>query len=277
MHQRAQGAYYPPEELYTWWDRTVCEANASDFFVGLFTLVLALSTIGLWWQTERLAEHSEKQLEKMTASIAELNAAAVAMSNIATETAKVALAAQATAAAAHLQIDSLMRAERPHLVVEVPESGVEIGTQGTMRFATNRMKIQFVNYGKTPALLNELVELYPVVEGREDPPPALDPAIDRGRLLPDGTISALDKPYEILTNLMQQTDAMRLYEDDAWQTCRLFFYGYVRFSDTFGTNYIKGFMLVFRPTHNRWIARGGDRWNYTRVESTVPKHPSEQG
>jgi hypothetical protein len=71
VKQSAHGAYYPAREPErAWWVGILCEVNLSDFLVGLFTLILAISTIGLWAQTERLAAGADDQADKMAQSIA---------------------------------------------------------------------------------------------------------------------------------------------------------------------------------------------------------------
>ncbi|MEO9166777.1 MAG: hypothetical protein ABI230_00085 [Aestuariivirga sp.] len=49
----------------------------------VFTLVLAISTVGLWWQTRKLALGAEQQSKDMRASIDEAARAAVAMESVA--------------------------------------------------------------------------------------------------------------------------------------------------------------------------------------------------
>jgi len=195
------------------------------------------------------------------------------------DTKKAADAALATAEAAKAQANALIKSEKPYVFVEVLESGVDISGDGSMRFSGKELKFQFVNYGRTPALLNEFFEDYPVVEGLKDGPTIIDPNITRGRLLPDGAVVARDVPHVLTTGLMTNTNAMRLYEPDAWNSCRLWFRGFIRYNDTFGTSYVKGFTFLFVPTHNRWILRGGKLLNYTRVEdaTAIPPHPLYEG
>lgn len=83
IEQSAKATYYPPREpVRAWWRSTVCDVKLSDFLIGFFTLVLAVSTIGLWWQTERLAEGADDQSDKMAASITEATRAATAMEGV---------------------------------------------------------------------------------------------------------------------------------------------------------------------------------------------------
>jgi hypothetical protein len=70
IEQMADATYYPPKEpVGVWWRSAVCTVTLSDYLIGLFTLILAISTIGLWWQTERLAKEADDQSEKMSASV----------------------------------------------------------------------------------------------------------------------------------------------------------------------------------------------------------------
>ncbi|HEY1710275.1 MAG TPA: hypothetical protein VGG10_18540, partial [Rhizomicrobium sp.] len=56
-------------EQEQWIKRFGCEINGADYLLALFTIILAISTILLWRETERLArgaEDSQRQLEKMS-------------------------------------------------------------------------------------------------------------------------------------------------------------------------------------------------------------------
>lgn len=77
IEQGAKGTYYPVREPKdAWWKGAVCDVNSSDYLLGLFTLFLVISTIGLWTQTERLAAGADDQSEKMVESIAAAQKAA---------------------------------------------------------------------------------------------------------------------------------------------------------------------------------------------------------
>ena len=79
---RTQTTYYAASEPYVWGRKFWCEVNASDYFIALFTLVLAAVTGFLWWSTHKLWLAGEEQIAAATtaADAANLSArAAVAI------------------------------------------------------------------------------------------------------------------------------------------------------------------------------------------------------
>lgn len=66
--QSAQGTYQPPKEEYSWWDGAVCEVNASDYLIGFFTLILTISTGGLWFVTRLTLVHAKEEANRQTHS-----------------------------------------------------------------------------------------------------------------------------------------------------------------------------------------------------------------
>lgn len=193
------------------------------------------------------------------------------------ETKRQADIAEETAAATTRQFSAYIGAERPFVFLEITEPGIGMQGDGSMRFAGKRFAFQFTNYGRTPALLHEINESYPIVEGLSDAPPPLDPMVDRGRMQPTGIVSAVGAPHKLRAYLPNVADINRMLEKDAWRERRLFLQGFVRFSDPFGTHYITGFLACFKPSAEGWEIRGGDQYNYTRVEdpADIPPHPSE--
>ena len=66
-----------------WWSLFWCDVRASDYFIGLFTLVLAIVTYFLWRETERLAKGGDEQAAKLTQSILQAARSATAMEGVA--------------------------------------------------------------------------------------------------------------------------------------------------------------------------------------------------
>ena len=70
---RATGSAYPSQSTVenpeSWWSKFWCEVNASDWFIGLFTLFLAIATYFLWRETERLAKGGDEQAQRMVDGI----------------------------------------------------------------------------------------------------------------------------------------------------------------------------------------------------------------
>jgi hypothetical protein len=174
------------------------------------------------------------------------------------------------------QAAAAAKSERPYVFLEITEPGLEFLLADGRTIPKDRLKFQFVNHGRTPALLEEFHELYPVVEGTIDAPPSIDPMKDRGRMLPVGTVSSSEKPYLLKTNLMTQSPLIgEMNEGASYMKRRLFFQGYVRYSDTFGNHYITGFMAIYSPHHGEWALRGDEKHNYSHQENPkdVPPHP----
>ena len=75
---------------------------------------------------------------------------------------------------------------------------------------------------------------------------------------------------------MAEIDVQKFLGDGTWKKRRLFFEGFIRYRDTFGTCYITGFNAAFSPEHNQWALRGDSEYNYTRVENAdeIPPHPT---
>lgn len=80
--QKAEGRAEPAEDAgskpESWWNNFRCDVNASDYFIALFTLILAVVTGFLWWTTHRLWKSGEGQIAatKMAAEAADLSAKA---------------------------------------------------------------------------------------------------------------------------------------------------------------------------------------------------------
>jgi hypothetical protein len=186
-------------------------------------------------------------------------------------------AARDGAAAASEQAKALVVAERPYIFLKITDPGVGVADNGEMNFVGKKLKFKFVNYGKTPALIDEVKEAYRVVEGIVDGPPPLDPMKDRGRLVPIGTVSVADAPHVASTNLFDKIEdagAVKMMKRGAAKERRICFYGFVRYHDAFGNHYINGFLAIFNPA-GTWLLRGGDEYNYSHTErpEDIPPHP----
>jgi hypothetical protein len=160
---------------------------------------------------------------------------------------------------------ALTELERPQVFVEIVESGIKADSSGLMSTATGKQfEYRFVNYGRTAAQLIELRTAFPI-----EASPAMAYPVDPsqgGRKVPVGAVSGPDKPYRETENLMAVCDVSRLIAPDAWQKDRLYFIGWVRYSDIFHNIYITGFCSVFDPLGNRFVLIGDERYNYTRNE-----------
>jgi hypothetical protein len=246
--ETAHKSGHKAEECKTLWERTTTDP------VAFFTFWLVVSTIGLGVSTVLLWRAGEKQIR---------------------------LSAEAAAAQSRdmqASIQAVITAERPYLALKITEPGVQVGEQGQIRFAGQRLRFKFVNHGNTPGLLDEVKEVCRVMEGLLDAPPPLDPMRDRGIMVPIGTVSARDAPYVAAINLLANLEdggTTLMLKDGAWNERRMFFQGFVRYRDAFGTHYINGFLACFSPEGKTWVLRGGDEYNYSRTErpEDIPPHP----
>ena len=144
----AQGTHYPAREPpHTWWIGTLCEINLSDYLIGFFTLILAISTIGLWSQTKRLAEGAVDQSEKMVRSIAQATRAANAMESVSQSVAKSAASAAESVAALKERTAAQMRA---YLTVLV-SGGIYQERRKDQSILHFEARPALVNAGHTPA------------------------------------------------------------------------------------------------------------------------------
>jgi hypothetical protein len=175
------------------------------------------------------------------------------------------------------QVDAAIKAESPYVTIRITEAGIQFCDGGAFNFRPKSwFAFEFVNHGKTPALLKEFYETYPVVTVL--PPEPIDPMVTRGRLLPIGTVSANGSPFRQDTNLIQKRGVdIFSVDNSAWRTKYLLFQGYLRYADAFGNHYIMGWLARFFPEHDAWALRGDEKYNYSRKEQPedVPPHPSE--
>jgi hypothetical protein len=187
---------------------------------------------------------------------------------------RAAKAAEDAAKASLRQAEALVTSERPYLILRITSPGVSADLDGTYKFADKVMKFKFMNFGKTPAMIHELREDYLYTEGFNEQPRPLDPMKDRGRLQPVGIVSAQDAPFVLKSKLWHHYD-QRVLDQRATSKYRLFFQGFIRFSDAFGTYYVMGFLVAYNRGGNDWEMRGDERYNYLRDENPkdIPPHP----
>lgn len=176
-----------------------------------------------------------------------------------------AMAADGARQAAHTAERALLDLERPHVYVEITSTGLVDGRLSDL--PTGNFTFEFVNHGRTPAIITELADNYVPVAGdpERDLPPPIDPSVTRGRAMPEGVIAppsgAKSPPFS--ERPINVTESSRLLR----QRQNLFFIGYVRYRDIFGSRYITGFCAVHDRLANRFVLMGDGRYNYTRKES----------
>lgn len=174
---------------------------------------------------------------------------------------------------------ALIELERPFIVIEVLQSGLTFTANGSVTSPISNFKYQFVNHGRTPAHLVELVETWPVVDRVTDDtdtnkfksvlPDPIDPATHRGRSLPFGVVVGAAKPYELSANALAVMDIQRLIVRPFLHSLGsdLYFLGYVRYRDIFNVCYLLGFCAVYDFVGARFVLMGDERYNYVRQET----------
>jgi len=208
--------------------------------VGIFTIVLAASTGRLWYSTEKLWGSTNRSAEIAERALTEL--------------------------------------ERPFITVEVLQSGLTFTANGTITSPISDFKYQFVNHGRTPAQLIELVESWPIVDRIQHPtdpnkfqsvqPPPIDPKAQGARRLPFGVVVSKDRPFELSANAIAVIDIQRVTVRPFFHSLGsdLYFCGYVRYQDIFDKRYIFGFCAVYDFIGRRFLLMGDSRYNYTHRE-----------
>jgi hypothetical protein len=122
--------------------------------------------------------------------------------------------------------------------------------------------LEFVNHGRSPAFLMELLDTYPTEAKGAFPYPLGEPL--RGKGLPEGTISAPGAPFSITKKTLQVYD--KILEPNAWQEYGFFTVGFLRYGDIFGNVYVLGYCGLYDPLGERFVLYGGDKLNFTLQE-----------
>jgi hypothetical protein len=161
-------------------------------------------------------------------------------------------------------VRALVMAEQPYVFLQITDNGIDVSSDGSIRFATRQLQFQLANFGKTPAFLHELKVEFPIIEDMREIPSPMDPQTEHPEILPMGCVSTSGAPFARSVSLL--TLAIPMLDDGAWRERRLFIQGFVRYSDTFNHRHITGFLSVFDPMTQRWQAIGGVEHNYNRRE-----------
>ena len=193
-------------------------------------------------------------------------------------------AARDGAAAANEQAKAIIVAERPYVFFKITKPGLISQNERLIPDTETKGRLHFelINAGRTPAMLDEFKETYPVIEGITDAPVPIDPMEVRGTLLPVGTISVANSPFSRATNLFNEEmvpDIRKMLMPMASEHRRIFFQGFIRYHDAFGNYYITGFLAAYSPLYGAWALRGGKQYNYSHQEKgeDIPPHPNYPG
>jgi hypothetical protein len=266
----------------------ICAANfadANERVIGaLAAIALSIFTLYLWRATHGLRRYAGIQAGDMqklltaaqgntaaAASQAEamknLHAAALAQERVLQKQADATTAvAKAAQSSADISRRALTELERPYVVVEVPEPGIQGDASGNFSFSGSHPRWEVSNYGRSPAILIDRITRWKV-ENDGTLPYVIDPSKEKGLSFPEGCLVSEGRPFSERHNYFMESDEFqKMLDDHAWQIYRIWFFGYLRYGDILGGIYINGFSLVFDHRGQRFVRIGPSTHNYTRVE-----------
>lgn len=222
---------------------TVCTFHVlyeyRDAVTALATVFIAAFTLTLWLSTKRLSKEAE------TAS------------GIADKSADAALRSATVAESA------LTNLERPYVFRWT--TGHPFTTPGYTQHpgaGYYDVACDFVNRGRTPALVKEIKITFQVTEVGEFPI-LIDPNKLRGFGVPptrviSGNAERFNElvPYEVNSRLQG------ILEGKLW----VYLLGFMRYEDVFGGRHILGFCSRYHPHRGDFVLEGDLRYNYTKDE-----------
>lgn len=173
-------------------------------------------------------------------------------------------AAVAARESVDMERQHLDRLERPYVFVEIEESGIQVLSGGQFRFGGVRFEYACVNYGRSVAHLTEIHTDWPILAISEMPD-VVDPDRAEGWKFPIGIVSFGDKKYREQESLLLRCEP-KMLTGDAWKKYRMFFIGYIKYTDVLGGRYVTGFCACFDPIADRWILFGNENYNYQKIE-----------
>jgi hypothetical protein len=245
------------EELLMDWLDTLFEFHLTDVLIVIFTGVLAIKTSGLYRETASLRTIADEQREDILRSTK---------------------AAESSAAAAHRSADvaelALTTAERPFFVPRRPVLKMwRYGLPGmpVSEPAEYQRKLDYgvTNLGRTVGFLKELT----CTVIFQDVLPKT-PVYDKNIRLNGKFPLAQSTPYE--ANPIYSTDPFTKLSTSELNsltlgTLRMYFFGYIRYTDVFGYLHTEGFCFRFHKfgfdnTTSECALVAGDEYNYSRSE-----------
>ena len=176
------------------------------------------------------------------------------------------IAGRAAQRSANVAERALIDLERPHVFLEVKTPGLRYNSHTQRLDLAGQFRYSFVNHGRTPAQLLDIVLRYPRL-GHPFMPPAIADDLAADRIFPVGVITSPDEPYSEPENLMsREAYGLNGLADDP-RTTFFFFMGRVRYEDIFRqSTYVTGFCFVFDTLGQKFVRRGGHTLNYTKKE-----------
>jgi hypothetical protein len=155
--------------------------------------------------------------------------------------------------------------------VKIIKPGIE-WDMGKTNLSMGILQYAFVNYGRTPATLFEIVDDVKSVKVSEGLPPHIKS--ERGPPLPYGVFippNGETQPFNF--NIFAQMLGIAANQPAVLKTTVPFFLGTARYGDIFGNLYTMGFCFMFDDVGNRFIEAGGPEHSYCRKERGPYKPP----
>jgi hypothetical protein len=252
-YEAAQQGDQKTDECKTFWERTTSDP------VAFFTLVLAGSTIGLWAATIALYIAGERQI-KLTRDIS--NRQAIEIQN------QIDIARQANRAA-QKSADAAVATERARLFVVIENNflnciNAAASFDGLAQFDETPLTINdmpmagilFKNYGKTPAVIDEVG--VGLVYSETTPDPVYDVRVVMENIVGPGDVTGKFGTMISGQMMISQAEKVRRGEGTLW------IFGYVSYDDVFGERHIHRFFqrLVRVGDGSRFVLQAYDYRHY---------------
>lgn len=169
-----------------------------------------------------------------------------------------------TAKSAQIAERALTELEAPIVGVKIVRPGLEWDPLKT-NLSIGNLQFSFVNYGRTPAMLHELIEDVRSAKIGEGFPPGMKG--ERGPPMPYGVFvppSGETRPFNF--NIFAFMLGTAVNDPTQLKNVVPFFMGTAKYGDIFGNLYTMGFCFIFDDMSNRFIEAGDTEYSYCRKE-----------
>ena len=166
---------------------------------------------------------------------------------------------QVTAKSVTIAERALTELEAPVVAVKIIETGIaQSGITGTT-FST--LVYSLVNFGRTPAVLYELIDDVRAVRVGDGYPPVITnlrgPPMPYGVFIPPGGET---RPFRC--NIFASLLGVLSEDSEPFKTITPFFLGTARYGDIFGNLYTMGFCFLYDDATDRFIESGNAQYSY---------------
>jgi len=244
------------------WLAAFFEIKLTDFVIAIFTVVLAIKTAGLFKETAGLRSAANQQAADMKASIAAAQTSA-----------------EAAQKAADVAESALIMADRPYLAPREPitkfwrwgQSGMPVSNPAEYDFI---IEYGVRNLGRSVAFLKEITVGVLVAKQLPETPDYSDRRIVPGHM----PIAANSAPFDLTPYGAKQRLSAETFQKIQSGELKLFFFGYMKYSDLLGYLRVGGFCFRFTQLGEATAQRqsqctisGGPKYNYERSEKIPPE------